>query len=58
MSNKRNESTFNLVSGQEKVGELPVTFSKKMFPSKDLVNPILQEHYYPVSQVIIENLRD
>lgn len=43
--NKRNESTFNVINGQEKV-EMPVSFSKKMFPEKEVskTNPILQQN--------------
>jgi hypothetical protein len=40
--NKRNDSTFNMITGEEKM-TLPITYGKKMFPERDFTteNPIL-----------------
>jgi hypothetical protein len=41
--NKKNESTFNVINGIDKV-EIPISFKRKMFPEKEnnIINPILQ----------------
>jgi hypothetical protein len=42
LKNWRNDSTYNIISGEEKA-EIPVTFSKKMFPDREAnrMNPII-----------------
>jgi hypothetical protein len=41
--NKRNDSTFNVISGEDNL-QVPGTFSKRVFPEKEenRMNPILQ----------------